>query len=301
MSLSAERIEIANRSIQQTFAQSSIAWQSIPHWDTRDPAQARVRSDLAFALADAITAAGGGAPVWVPGGAPFGGASIALVPQTVSFQITLAQATAAAPDSLLAAVIARTVELARKVDAAVIPALAAQAAAAATAAGAGGVPWYIDLAAAAAAAGVPPMLRPLIDGRALLEDSGFRAPSCLIASTDSFADFNTWVGSNVATEGLLVAANANSLLRSTSLNPVAAAGGSPALPGRMVMIGRRQEIAHGCAATASPGEEPVDLAVSVPPGLEVVGEDAAGQIELAVRTSLVARIKDERGVVVFHT
>ena len=69
----------------------------------------------------------------------------------------------------------------------------------------------------------------------------------------------------------------------------------------MIMLGRRQEIAQGGAPTASPGEEPVDIAVSVPPSLEVVGETANGQIELAVRMRFATRVKDARGVVVFHT
>jgi hypothetical protein len=67
------------------------------------------------------------------------------------------------------------------------------------------------------------------------------------------------------------------------------------------MLGRRQEITQGAAATASPGEEPVDIAVSVPPSLEVLGERANGLIELVVRTRFATRVKDARGVVVFHT
>ena len=63
------------------------------------------------------------------------------------------------------------------------------------------------------------------------------------------------------------------------------------------MIGRRQLIAHGGAASASPGEEPVDLAVSVFPSLEVVGETANGNIELAVRIQFALRIKDVRGLI----
>ena len=68
----------------------------------------------------------------------------------------------------------------------------------------------------------------------------------------------------------------------------------------MILLGRRQEIPHRGAGAASAGEEPVDIAVSVPPGLEVVGENAAGQIEMAVRIRFATRVKDERGVVVFH-
>ena len=42
----------------------------------------------------------------------------------------------------------------------------------------------------------------------------------------------------------------------------------------------------------------MDLAVSVLPSLEVVGETATGNIELAVRIRFATRVKDARGVVV---
>ncbi len=45
MYLNAERIAVANKAIQDTFEQSSVAWQAIPHWDTGDRGQLRVRSD----------------------------------------------------------------------------------------------------------------------------------------------------------------------------------------------------------------------------------------------------------------
>ena len=45
------------------------------------------------------------------------------------------------------------------------------------------------------------------------------------------------------------------------------------------MLGRRQLIAHGAAPDASPGEEPVDLAVSVLPSLEVIGEQRRPNVE----------------------
>ena len=64
----------------------------------------------------------------------------------------------------------------------------------------------------------------------------------------------------------------------------------------MLLLGRRQRIAHGGAGSASPGEEPVDLAISVPPSLEVVGETYPGRIELAVRIRYALRIKDAYGV-----
>ena len=49
MYLNAERIAIANKAIHDTFEQTSVAWQAIPHWDTGDPAQTKVRSDSAYA------------------------------------------------------------------------------------------------------------------------------------------------------------------------------------------------------------------------------------------------------------
>ncbi|HXO82196.1 MAG TPA: hypothetical protein VN856_20175, partial [Mycobacterium sp.] len=69
--------------------------------------------------------------------------------------------------------------------------------------------------------------------------------------------------------------------------------------GRLLLLGRRRRIAHGGAVETSPGEEPVDLAISVPPSLEVIGETSAeyGYIELAVRIRFAPRITDKNGVV----
>jgi hypothetical protein len=43
----------------------------------------------------------------------------------------------------------------------------------------------------------------------------------------------------------------------------------------------------------------VDIAVSVPPSLEVVGDTAANAIQLLVRVSFATRVKDEGGLVAF--
>ncbi len=45
MYLSAERLALANQAVRETFEQTSIAWQAIPHWDTGDPGQTRVPLD----------------------------------------------------------------------------------------------------------------------------------------------------------------------------------------------------------------------------------------------------------------
>jgi hypothetical protein len=65
----------------------------------------------------------------------------------------------------------------------------------------------------------------------------------------------------------------------------------------MLLLGRRSRIPHGGAAAASCGEEPMDLAVSVPPSLEVVGETNDGNVELAVRIRFAPRLTDPNGIV----
>jgi hypothetical protein len=193
--------------------------------------------------------------------------------------MTLAQVTGPTPDALLGAVQKWTVILARRFDKAVLKALYSDAAA-----------HQEDLNAAAA--NPADTVSKLIDGRGALEGGGYRAPSCLIAGNAHFRLLNTLVDGALIVDDLLRAANVNSLYRATQVDK----GGRD----RMLMLGRRQNIPHGGAATASPGEEPVDLAVSVPPSLEVVGDNLAGQIELAVRVRFATRIKDPAGLVVFR-
>jgi len=45
MYLSGERMARANQQVQETFEQTCVAWQAIPHWDTGDPGQSYVRAD----------------------------------------------------------------------------------------------------------------------------------------------------------------------------------------------------------------------------------------------------------------
>src|SRR4051794_11881079 len=100
MYLSAERLALANQTIKETFEQCSIAWQAIPNWNTRDPGQARVANDI----------------VNKPG---FEDVKL----HKVDFQLTLAQAEAPTPDTLLAEVISKTAKLAQIVDENVLTAL----------------------------------------------------------------------------------------------------------------------------------------------------------------------------------
>jgi len=180
MSLSAERVAIANQAVLKTFEQSSVFWQTIPHWDTGDRGQCRVREDIAFSFEGTPPHTAGTPPDTnpEPGDGPFASKLVDISNTAyVSFRLTLGQATAQTPDPLLTAVIARTVHLARLFDAEVCHALTERARS-------------IDLPL------VPPpqvplttpqsILIALLAGRRFLEDSGFRAQSCLIASTDYY-------------------------------------------------------------------------------------------------------------------
>jgi hypothetical protein len=287
--LSAERTALINQTIMRTFEQSSIAWQAIPHWDTCDPGQFRVRPDI---LASTATSKDGKLYL------PIGGQSIELVGCNIRFLVSLAQATAPTPDSLLASVIARTVDLATGFDTTVLDALKK-------------LPEGIDPVALAggSSAKADGVLDVLLGSRQKLEDAGYRADSCFIASTAHYQAINQLVDGLLIAEGLLSAANINSLYRSAQLNDAA----KPDKSGYSLMVGRRREIAHRGAPEASPGEEPVDIAVSVPPSLEVVGDlvgdivgengpvNVSGQIELGVRIRFALRMKDNGGVVVLRT
>lgn len=253
MYLSAERLALANQAVRETFEQCSIVWQAIPHWDTGDPGQIRV--------ADGI--------VSPPGFLP-------LLPQEEKFQLTLAQANAPTPDSLLTEVMAVTKNLAKTVDDDVLQKLYAKTA-----------PKTITKATI-----TPVDLQdPLIDARADVENAGYRAPSCLVTNTVGLKKLNELVsGYYSVLQQLLSAANVNALHRSQPLDP-------PDSKTRLVLIGRRRRIPQGAAAEASPGEEPVDLAVSLLPSLEVVGETGTGEIELSARIRYATRITDAAGLV----
>jgi hypothetical protein len=260
MYLSAERLALANQTALETFEQCSIAWQAIPHWDTGDPAQTRVRNDVLDN------------PDFLP----------LVSPDTdpLRFQLTLAQTSAPTPDSLLAEVMAKTAVLAKAVDDAVIQALFDA-----------GKAQQVDIPATPL---LPDTLKALITAREKVEDAGYRAPSCLIANTAGLVALSDISTGYPATEGLLAAANANSLHRATKIDKTLA----EALT--ILVLGRRQLIPHGCAAQASPGEEPVDHAVSVLPSVEIVGETAKGEIELDVRIRYALRVKQPKAVAAIY-
>ena len=250
MYLTAERLALANQEVKETFEQTSVAWQALPHWETGDPAQTQVRNDNLTAP-DFTTIA-----------------SLAL-----DFELTLAEAVAPTPDSTLAKVIARTADLAAAVDDQVFLALRT------------GLP-EVKLS------NTKPehILDKLIEGRASVEKAGYRSPSCLLVTTEGLQAVSQLVGGYSVKDSLLDAAHVNSLHRVDRFE-------NPSADTRGIMIGRRQRIAHGGAADTSPGEEPVDLAVSVPPSVEVVGDTSANMIRLNVRISYAVRVKNPSGLV----
>lgn len=284
MSLTQERLEIANRAVRQTFERSSVAWQAIPHWDVGDPGRVRVRSEVSHTLAGRID------PFNPPlGQGPLNSVPVALDQDGEFFSVSVAHAVAPTPDGLLAAVIPRAVTLARAFDDAVLTEVGSRAIAT-------NGPWRRPVSIGA---GAPPLaeriLTELIEARALLVESGYPAPSGLVVSTRWLGLLNSWQGSYPVYQSVLTGANVNAVHQSSLLQAVVVAGQPREL---MLMIGRSAEIPPGQAPNASPGEEPVDLAISVPPGLELVGDDGAGGIELGIRIRFGVRFKDERGVVV---
>lgn len=190
-----------------------------------------------------------------------------LVSANEKFAVTLAQAGAPTPDPLLAVLTAKTVELAANIDTAILAKL--------NTADTSPLSPASDTTAA--------LLDTLIDARARVENAGYRAPSCLLTNTDGLKKLNRLESGEDVAEAVLKAAGVNALYRVEGIG--------------MLLLGRRQRIAHGAAATASPGEEPVDVAVAVAPSLEVIGENPGGDIELAVRIRYALRIKDPGGVV----
>ncbi|WKG06109.1 hypothetical protein [Mycolicibacterium sp. HK-90] len=261
---------IANRAICETFEQTCIAWQAIPHWDTGDPGQSRVHNDI----------------VNKPG-------FLRIRSRQVGFRVTLVQTSEPTLDSLIAEVNWAATRLARRVDNRVIRSLRVN------------VPGSATFTFAATSAQV--LLDNLIDARAKVEDAGYRAPACLITNTKGLKYLTDLTAGYPITNELLASAHVNSLHRASQLNRRLDEVGSNGLPtGQkkagtvMLMIGRRQLIAHAGAPDASGGEEPVDLAISVPPSLEVLGETTNSRIEMAVRIRFALRIKERRALAALY-
>ncbi|CDO09834.1 hypothetical protein C1S82_07840 [Mycolicibacterium cosmeticum] len=268
MYLTAERVAIVNHTIKETFEQTCIAWQTIPHWDTGDPGQtAVVNDDPALSV-------------------------VPVVPAAKPVQITVADVLAPTPDALLSKVTDAVVLLAAEVDKYVFPILRNAAAK------------VIDLGALAAS---PDILNGLIDARVAVENAGFRAPASLFADTDTIKELYTLVsGYAPVKEPILDAGNINALHRVDILGAPTPAGAIPVNPNtnsvRAIVLGRRQRIAPGYAADASPGEEPVDLAISIPPSFEVIGDTTnSNMIDILVRIRYAVRPKNAGGLVVISS
>ncbi len=266
MYLSPQQIALADQAIAETFQNCSIAWQTIPHWDTGDPGGARVRDDIVNA----------------PG-------FVSVVPAEESFQATLVQTADPTSNTLIAAIISATTALATTFDDAVLDGLAAASS-------------YLGGFIGTQQG----LLNALIDARAYIEDGGFRAPSCLISNTAGLKIVSALTSGSPIVDSLLNTAHVNSLHRTSKwyfeVDAVHPDGTSAAptlkpMPA-MVMLGRRQLIPHGGAYDASPGEEPVDLAVCLTPSLDIIGETPPSLIEMSVRIRYALRIKDPAAVAV---
>ncbi|TDL05884.1 hypothetical protein EUA04_20410 [Mycolicibacterium obuense] len=267
MYLSPQQMALADQAITETFQNCSIAWQAIPHWDTGDPGATKVRNDVVNA----------------PGFIPIDTADEA-------FQVTLVQTADPTSDALMNEIIAATTQLAAVFDDAVLNTLVAA--------------WgYVGTFTGSQQG----LLNALIDARAFVEDHGFRAPSCLTTNTAGLKVLSSLKYGYPIVDSLLGTAHVNSLHRTSKWYQLGAAvkedGSAPNTPVQlpvpaMVLLGRRQLIPHGGAYDASPGEEPVDLAVSVKPSLEVLGETPPSQIEMSVRIRYALRVKDKGAVAV---
>ena len=202
---------------------------------------------------------------------------ITMTPKDEKFTVSLAQANGPTPDALLTEVMAVTKVLAQKVDDAVLPDLYTKAA-----------------ASLPTTNGDQDLQDQLITARAKVEDAGYRAPSCLITNTVGLTKLSQMPSGTSILQGLLTAANVNALHRTSKLD-------GTDTNTRLLFIGRRRRIPQGAAPEASPGEEPVDLAVSLLPSLEIDGETgSAGKIQLTVRIRYALRITDANGLVNIH-
>jgi hypothetical protein len=272
MYLSAERWALANNAVVETFEKTSIAWQIIPHWDTPDPGQMRVSNGI----------------VNNPGFSY-------ITHEEVDYQVTLVQTYDPTAESLIAEIVSTTTALAVKFDGVILDKLRAAA----------GANYIVNFHATQTQ-----LLDALIDARAKVEDPGFRAPSCLITNTAGLKVLSALDAGYPITDSLLDTAHVNSLNRTSKWHQLSAAvkkkDGKPTKPviyaprTIMVMLGRRQLIPHTSGHDASSGEEPVDLAVSVPPSLEIVGEAPNSRIYVTVRIRYALRIKERPALVALY-
>ena len=151
----------------------------------------------------------------------------------------------------------------------------------------------------------------LLSARQTIENAGYFASRCVWAGADYFVAFHGVDGTRLILPACATLLQMSSIYRwapgstdgrvlvvdnSDAANPV---DNSQSMNITMLVIGRRQEIPPGRAFDAAPGPEPIDLAVSVAPSLEIIGDNQAGQLELGVRIKYALRFKDNRAVVVW--
>jgi hypothetical protein len=205
---------------------------------------------------------------------------LTLQPLAQPFEVSLAEAIAPTHDAVIAKVIANTAILAASFDAIVIPALHSGTISQVTGVNATDVVLHDKL----------------IEARAVVETGGYRAESAIITNTIGLQALSQLNGGYSIMNSLLGPANVNSVYRVNTLEPASPTAPTPILG---YLVGRRQRIPQGGASEASAGEEPVDIALSVPPSLEVVGDTANNTIKLIVRVTFATRVKDQGGLVAF--
>ena len=283
MPLSDVTIDAANRAIREVFETSSVAWRTIPHWETGDPAQTAVRADTVFEAPfppDAF-------PPPQPAPGPFGAASRPILTLRQPFLTSYAQATAPTADQVVAGATTVASYLAEALDRAIGPVLEAASATS------------IDLNHADggdfddAGAGTPPVAK-LLEAREAVEKAGLHSPRAVWASPKYMAAFHRSNGPDLILQAIA------QVLEMSTIDGVATLKGGAGFTQGALLIGRRQVIAPGRAYEYAPGPEPVDIAVAVPPSLEIVGDNAAGEVELAVRLRYALRVKDARGLVLWR-
>lgn len=296
--LSDAHIDAANRAILKVFETTSLAWRTIPHWLTGDPGRSAIRSDSWFSYQDP-PGPGIGEPL---AEGPYGGPAVAITDLSRRLNVTHAAATAATPDQVASAASAAAVALVREFDDAVAIGLATPVVANGAAQGiAPGVFQDED--------GEPKVpSTDLLDARDQVETAGYLGSRSVWAGGDFFAAFHQTIGTRLILGACAEVLQAGSLYRwSPNVDPAVISierDNKPVayqIATTMVVIGRRQEIAPGRAFEAPAGQEPIDLAVAVAPSLELVGDNPAGDIELAVRIRYALRFKDHRAVVVWTT
>ena len=327
--LSDATIDAANRAITQVFETTSMAWRTIPHWHTGDPGRGYIRNDSWYQFSS-FTAPPAPLPPTLNtptpglGAGPYGGAPIQINGDaTKEVNVTLAEAISTNADQVVSAASAMAVEVVKKFDQDVAAKLADPALNLVNA-GTYAPPTPVSYHASVPISvfGPPPPPAPpapvvptveLLGARSTIENAGYRGTRSVWAGAGYFNAFHQALGSRLILPACTSSLQMSSIYRweqppapddtLDALDPDDPTVKKPtSIESTMIIIGRRQEIAPGRAFEAAAAPEPIDLAVSVAPSLEIIGDNSPNrEINLAVRIRYALRFKDNRAVVVWRT